>query len=338
MYPFHHLKKSHKEVIQIERKGESNDPNIRLNIESEWEKLISSPLTVTKQQSREIDQALKAVRKPLHKKKLDDRGILRVPTKDHPIRVSPDMLDRAIETLRAIFTRMSSLGATTPTFGYGDYERPYLKLQWKGYDFRFRIEEFCRRVEVPKSERVKRSSGWESYWDRWRSVPTKRLNLEIHPPGYGFITAKDGRTEIGDRIENLVKRMFMAAIKKAEEERIKEIRTAKAIELLKIKDEERRANEFEELKAKQLIREARQWSRAAQLRSYIDAIEQVGFSSCKTNYSSNEEWSEWLNWARSFVDNLDLIRQGRAGTRPPYPEAKEITSIPFGLLTSDDLE
>lgn len=336
--PLPPLKKSHNEVIQIERKDEPIDLNIRLGIKSEREKMISSPLTVTKQQSREIDRVLKAVRKPLHKKKIDERGILSVPTKDHPIRVSPDLLDRAIETLRAIFTRMSSLGATTPTFGYGDYGRPYLKLQWKGYDFKFRIEEFCRRVEIPKEERPKRSSGWESYWDRWKSVPTKQLNLEINPPDYGIMTAKDGRIEIGDRIDDLVKRMFSAAVKKAEEERIKEIRMVKAIEFLKLKDEERRKEEFETLKVKQLMREARQWNRAVELRSYIEAIEQVGFSSCKSNYNSNEEWAEWLNWAGNFIDSLDLIRQGRAGTTPPYPEEKEITSLPFGFLKYDDLE
>lgn len=63
-------KNSQYEVIRIERKDEPTNSNIRLNMESEWAELISSPQIVTKKQSREIDRALKAVRKPLHKEKV----------------------------------------------------------------------------------------------------------------------------------------------------------------------------------------------------------------------------------------------------------------------------
>lgn len=300
-----------------------------------WEDLLKNPPhEITKQETREIKRTIKTIQEPLNRKKVDERGILLTPMKDYPIRVSSSKLTEAVEYLNALFQRLACLGSTLPEYTKSD-RGPLLALNWRGYEFRFRVEEFSNRYPVPPEERPKRSYSF--YSDQWKYLPTGNITVDIWGPGYGSLNMKDGKTrKINERIDELAKRMFIRAFDEAEKDRVEKIRMKNAIKHLQKKDEIRREQEFEVLKQKKLLQEVRSWRRVTEIRAYIAAVEEMGPQSSAKVFNSEKEWADWINWAQKYADSIDITYQGLVGSPPPYPEAKEITGVPYFYLDFDD--
>lgn len=289
-----------------------------------------------KSQTREINRVIKVMCKPLHRRKTDERGILQVP-KDHPIRVAPDRLVLAMETLQMLLVRLSDYGASIPVYNpEASYHK--MSIKWLNYEFSIKIEEFSHRVLKPKSEWPDSKSYWYSERDKYYLVPNGKLQLEINLPGIGNITAKDGRTLIRERLDDIMMRMFVYANKQSQKEQVESIRMKRAIKYLKRKDGERREREFQQLKQKQLMKESKHWHRVNELRQYLDAVEKTGASSGVNSFKTEKDWRAWLRWSQDYLDSIDPLKSGQAGTQPVYPEAKEITSVPWQYLQVDDPE
>jgi len=245
------------------------------------------------------------------------------------------MLSKAVELIESILNRLAELGSSPPQSVRGERSYHRLEVEWQGLKFSIRVEETSKRFEIPEN---KKQRGTYSYWPRWRYEPKGLLELEINPVGRHWIRTKDGKSLIVSRIDEILFRMISAAFKETERLRVEEIRKQRAIEFLMKRDEKRREEEFEILRQKLLVKEARQWRRVNELRSYVDAIELEGHSSCRESLKGKQELREWLSWARGHIEKIDNIGNGMAASTPPYPPETDYTRIPHRYLEYDNPE
>ncbi len=82
----------------------------------QWEELLDEHKEVSTSLRREIDGAMRDIKRPLDLRKTDERGRVIIPALGHPIRVSPKMYPKAVELIEAFLTRLVELGTTAPFF------------------------------------------------------------------------------------------------------------------------------------------------------------------------------------------------------------------------------
>jgi hypothetical protein len=285
---------------------------------------------------RQVRRHIKHLAASLNLRKVDERGIMLVPDKYYPIRVSSMLFERAVNVLTTLLSDVVSLGATMRS-NNASKGNERLEVDWMAYRFSFRVEEHTKRVDVPKKERPKRYGGYEYPSDAWRLIPTGLLTVYISGPFHLSLTIRDGKNKVEERISEILKKMFISIKQQQEQERIESIRMQKAISHLQEKDALRREEEFHALRKKQLIREVGKWRHAQRIRQYVSAVEQAGYQSGQS-FESKEAWIEWVRWAHDYVDSLDPLCTGTAGETPPYPEQQEITKVPYAYLQFDDPE
>jgi len=314
----------------IFKKNEEATESTSDEMDLEWLDLVNkSTNNPEDKQVKQVQKVLKSITSQLNKKKLDERGIIRKPIDNFPIRTSPAMLENAVNTLENLFKRLVTMGASLPKTVKSD-SRLILMTQWKDYEFSFRVEEFTNRFEVPISERPKQS--YTLYGDQWKYVPTGKLTIEVNGPGYGSMTMRDGRKTINERMDELIKRMFTQAYEQNITDRLHEVRKENTIEHLKRKDLIRREKEFQALRKKKLIKDSIRFRRVKELRAYLEEIE----TSDEVIFESEDDKSKWLEWAEEYADSIDPINQRSASIFPDFPEPKEITDVPWFYLDFDD--
>ena len=314
----------------IFKKIDEPSEKITNEMDSEWLDLMNeSTIEPEDKQTKQVQKVLKSITSQLNKKKLDERGIIIKPVDNFPIRTSPAMLDNAVNTLENLLKRLVAIGASLPKTIKND-SKLILMTQWKNYEFSFRVEEFTNRFEVPVSERPKRS--YDYYRDKWKYIPTGKLTLEVNGPGYGTITMRDGRKTINERMDELIKRMFVQAYEQNITDRLHEVRKENTIEHLKKKDLIRRENEFQILRKNKLIKESIKFRRAKELREYLQEVETTN----EAIFESKDDKSKWIEWAEEYADSIDPIKQRSASIFPDFPEPKEITDVPWFYLDFDD--
>jgi len=291
-------------------------------------------LDITPEQSRKIKATLKSIKQQIHLKKVDERGILKVPSLYFPVRVSPALYIRAVALLSHLLEKLLSMGASIEPYDPSD-EKDRLGVLWEGYDFKIQIEEVSTRVEIPLEKR--RKTSYPMVTDAWKLVPTNKLTLKVNGPGYGDITSRDGRRLIEERVDDVIRKMLVQTIEKREEERIRAERIKKSVVYLEGQDKKARAVEFQALRKKKLVQESRHWQRAEVMRSYVNAVEKAGQHDLQA-FVSDEQKQEWIDWAHHYINTLCPIASGLAGELPPYPEPKEITEVPSYMLDYDDPE
>jgi hypothetical protein len=254
---------------------------------------------VSRRDIREIDGVLKLVRKPMHLRSTDERGILKVPAIEHPIRVAPTNFARAYAILKELLVRLAGLGAAGLQYDEDStYEK--LSIEWNGYRFSLRIEEHSIRVEKKHKRKTTDELLWLSRYDKWDFIPTGKLVLDIFSRGIGHVTTRDGKVNIEDRMDQLLIRLFLASEEQAERDRLEEIRRQEAIAQQKKLDEERLAKEYLQLKQDALMEESRRWMEVENLRCYLAEVERKGPRSGRESFESESEWQEWLNWAKDY--------------------------------------
>lgn len=266
--------------------------------------------------------------------KVDERGIIIVPDTNFPIRVSPALYGRTESVLKLFLNKLLGLEASVLSYRGSGYKEQ-MGVNWLGYNFSFHFEENSKRLLVPEDKRPKRGYDYPS--DAWKLKPTGLLSLKVWGPGHGTISLRDGKRLIEDRLDEVIKKMFIQARKKQEKDRIEAIRIKRAIVHLQEKDKVRSEVEFQELRKKQLLIESRHWHRAEKLKEYVAAVEKTGYQSGQS-FESETSWSEWITWAYNYIDSLNPISSGESGKTPPYPEPNEITGVPRVYLDYDDPE
>jgi len=289
--------------------------------------------TLTIKQSRAIKSILKTIKCQVHIRKVDERGILKVPDIRFPIRVAPVSYARAEALLNTLFRKLVLMGATVNPFEISKASER-LTVKWEGYDFHFRIEEFSTRKKIPPEKRRKTNYYMPS--DDWILVPTNKLTIEVNGPGYGQITLRDGRRLIEDRLDGLINKMLDRTVAENERERVRAERMQRAVVYLEEKDRQEREVKFQTLRKKQLIYESSQWQRAASLKAYISTVESVAYQDNPLSFSTSEEKQAWLQWAYEYLATLCPIESGTAGQLPQYPEATEVTKVPSCFLEYND--
>jgi len=307
--------------------------HLNQNQDSKLNMLPDKEPTLNTKQSREIKSILKTIKCQIHLKKVDERGILKVPDIRFPIRVAPASYARAEDLLNTLFRQLVLMGAIVNPFEISKASER-LTVNWEEYDFHFRIEEFSTRQKIPPEKRRKTNYYMPS--DDWILVPTNKLTLEVNGPGYGLITLRDGRRLIEDRLDGLINKMFERTVSENERERVRAERMQRAVAYLEEKDRHEREVEFQSLRKKKLIYEFRQWQRAESLREYIGVIESVVYQDNPLSFSSYEDKQAWVQWAYEYLATLCPIESGSAGKMPSYPAPTEITGVPSYFLEFDD--
>ena len=80
----------------------------------------------------------------------------------------------------------------------------------------------------------------------------------------------------------------------------------------------------EKLKRLQLLREARNWVTAVDLRRYIEAVA-VAPLAALPKLADGLQREEWVAWAKETALALDPISSGAAATVPPLPELSQLS-------------
>jgi len=284
--------------------------------------------------SREIKSILKTIKQKISLRKVDERGILMVPSQNFPIRVAPASYKRAEDLITMLFKELLSVGAIINAYNSNN-DKEWLTTRWEGYEFKIQLEEFSTRQEIPLEKRHKTKYPCSS--DAWRLVPTNKLTLKVNGPGYGNITVRDGRSLIEERLDEVIKKMLSQTIVERENERIRDERKIKAVAYLKEKDKYDREAEFQVLCKKKFIQESRCWQRAETMRAYIDATEITDIHNLKV-FAADVEKQQWLEWARDYTKTICPVASGLVGKLPPYPEGKKITRVPSFMLEYDEPE
>ena len=258
------------------------------------------PETPGFEQSRLIKQCIKNVRGRVQKTKTDVRGIILTPDIHYPVRVAPDLLDRACDILKELLSIFSTIGAEIQNSLTNANNKYTLGVLWQGYDFSFRIEERSKRVP-PTEKHRKQQTHWYRGKD-WIFEPTGRLELEIRGPDYTTTTIRDGKRSIEERMFEIVETLYIKVVKQQREDAIRKERKIKAITRLKELDKIRQEQEFLSAKQKQLAKEARLWRKTTYLREYITKIEENGFQASKNSLPHETAWNEWIRWAKEYID------------------------------------
>jgi hypothetical protein len=300
--------------------------------------MAAEPGPLGTEQRRAVDAVLDQLRRMVDRRRTDRRGMVVMPESGYPVRVSPESFDRALRILNSLLSRFACFGAVpSSTREHGQLN---VGFKLEGFDFSFAFEEASKRVDVPPPPPPKRPRVGEptlGFIPEWRMQPTGRLTLKAWGPGSGGYKSIPDRTDrIEDRLTDLVEWVFTQVALAKEEARIESERWNRAVAYLQEKDKPRLEAEFQAQRRRQLELEARQWRRAQALRDYIAAVEKTGPESSRATQGSEPHFRTWLAWANSYIDSLDPIAQGQAGTTPAYPGPKVYERIPSVFLDYDD--
>lgn len=292
--------------------------------------LLDSP--VASQDLKVAERLVGFIRKHLNRRQCDDRGILRPKEKlPVPVRVSPAQADRALLALERIATRLSMLGV--PLEQHAEHAG-LISFELDGQKYSVWVEEHTTRTERPltvKEEKEKAeyaARGWTFYQhERWAYTPAGKLFLKLAHDRHDYARRQWGDitdTGIEDRVDEFVaEACAYAAIERvAADLREAEARRDRAAVLRELRHEQRERHA--RLKAKRLLRQARNWRRAEELRAYVDAVCQAD-SALLHALGTAEKRGAWMQWARQVADAIDPIASGLAGTlprRPPLERAR----------------
>jgi hypothetical protein len=229
-----------------------------------------------------------------------DRGIICPKNRDEsiPIFVTKSSLTRALALMNILFWQFDKNGWI--------YIKPEKKPMHLGVMvddelINFSLKEPTKRIDhvLTKSEALKQSRGQQIWHARHDFLPSGQLTLMIESgiPYGGRKEFKDGKvTVLEDQLGLFIEQLSFAAkhkkevrIRKAEEERLRDLNNLRRHEL-KIQREE------EIKKRNQLLKDAENWRKADLIRQYV---ERAGSSDL-----------EWTKWAGNYADLLDPTSTG----------------------------
>lgn len=266
-------------------------------------------------------------KKSINRGSLDERGIMRFPGElPWAIRTSKQQADRSLALLHGIHARLHLLGYT---FRLDEKRQTMVCFKAEGSDFWLWIEEHATRQERQLSakelrEKQDADASGRYFWtrDKWVYTPSGKLNVKIDIVNwkYPIKTWSDGaQPNLEGRLDGIAADIAVIAVEariKAENQALEAAaeeaaRLDRQKELLRIK--------HENLKRKQLLREARNWVTAVDLRRYIEAVS-VAPLTAFPNLENGQQREAWVAWAKETALAIDPISSGNSATVPPLPE------------------
>jgi hypothetical protein len=249
----------------------------------------------------------------LNKAKPDNYGVLRPWGKKYlNVRVSRSHLSRALRIMDALIKFSESCGFPVSTTMSVHLPVTYVEIFNEKIEFLL-TEKIKRYDYVPsKEEKRKIELGRYVYLPHWTHESTGILMLQLDTYGAHGVKKKWMDTT-AKKIENNLNEFVLSAIKIADiwrTERLEreERERVRKEEQWKLEEEKRRLEEEKE-RIRNLEKQADLWLKSRILKAYIRAVEKE--ASAKQH--SEEEMAcieEWLSWARTHVNSIDLRNCG----------------------------
>lgn len=212
-----------------------------------------------------------------------DRGMARTDRGFLNIRVSPNLIPRALRFMDALIKLLRSRGHSIKI----QYDDTYAVISDE--DFKIKLMEVHSRFKK------------DEHWGSTEYIPTGKLAFKfIDYHGQEWV---DGRKPIEERLAEILAKLELEAQREkeqraanAEERRIREERERIARE-----EQARRHRELNDFKS--LYTKAKQWQQARFMRDYLKALKADAVA--KNNLT--EDLSNWLQWANEKVDWYDPL-------------------------------
>jgi hypothetical protein len=227
------------------------------------------------------------------------------------VRVSLEMLDRALRILDTMIKASEALGMRWELDGKGK-----TVVHCDGESLRVFVTEPLRKHEL---ERAKRSELWGPDYE-WRSTGILCFRVDEYtddPCRKKWIDSP--KRKIEDHIREILgafhviaaavrlrRERFDAMWRKQEEDERRRVAAVREAERLR-------------LQRKQLVAHMREWEHAERLRAFCDQAEQQW----RASGAMSEERANWLAWARDQIELLDPIASdadGVIGTQVNVPD------------------
>ena len=226
------------------------------------------------------------------------------------IRVTPQSLNRALRIMDSLIKKLEMLGfEIVVKEGYHSATTKVKIFNEKISFFLFeKVLQIDHVITEKEKENLKKYPS-SSFTPKWDYQPTGLLKLEIDSWGSHGVQRR-WTDRKSSTVENKLKDFIISLIKIADIERQrtlerKEEERKRLEEQVKWEELERQRREEEERFLK-LENQAEMWAKAAQLRAYIDAMEQEARKKGLTG-EQNEHINTWLYWARKHADRIDPL-------------------------------
>jgi hypothetical protein len=224
------------------------------------------------------------------------------------IRVTPKLLPRALRIMDALVKAVEARGGRVNTKGADQRET--------------RVEFLGERIPVLLEERVIRTRHILTEAEhrhpyqapRWDYAPTGKLRIELKE-----WTSEPLRKRWADsakrRLEDVLNDVVLGLVVVADAtrarrlQREREERERQEAELRRIEAERQRREELE--RRQRLERQVESWTKAQQVRAFVDEVERRAQAKDKS-IEPGTELGNWIAWARRHADRLDPLN-------PPIP-------------------
>ena len=184
-----------------------------------------------------------------------------------------------------------------------------------------------RSPHVPTEEELRRQESWGSKPPKYDHTPNDYLRIELD----GGWDGKQSNFSEGPRgpIDRKLRRVIDEIAYRSE--RAKERRLQAEAERLERERQWHEARDRAEVllqehhRAEVLVKQADDWHRAGQLRTYVEAMREK--AEAITSDGERAAASEWVEWASAFAERLDPLN--RAIAMPAEVEPKPEALQPF---------
>ncbi|MCK0179691.1 hypothetical protein MWU50_10340 [Flavobacteriaceae bacterium S0862] len=174
-----------------------------------------------------------------------------------------------------------------------------------GYN-RCHVEMFGQKTEINLRQKINRvRTKDDNGWGRQDWVKSNNLEFQAGPSFRQKSWIDKKKKKLEDYIPNIIawieqdcKYWHDLRKRQAEEEKIRAIEVAEAVEKERLKV-------LEKEKYDNLIIDSQNWHKAKILKDYVNAVKQ----SSKRNNNLNKQKEEWLKWAFGIADSIDLLNK-----------------------------
>jgi hypothetical protein len=268
---------------------------------------VAHPINVGPKADRP-DAATQAITRDLKGRQPDEYGALRSRSPDtFEVRFHPSSKDRVIAIIDALAKACRDRGFTFRDGKEGSRYNGHLAIVADDIELRPLLEERMRRVpyRMTPQEEARHRRGSFVYMRTYSYEPTGELTLKlegVHSSGFQT-TWKDSRNQkIETRLNEVIIGLRVLANHQLQERR-KAADRKHRYDLIQEKRAELRRQIAQEREAVEALEfDAKAWSRAQEIRAYIDAVER----GC-AGQQELEMRRSWITWARQQADRMDPL-------------------------------
>jgi len=229
------------------------------------------------------------------------------------VSVYPASVDRALRIMDALLKALEARGWSVEVDDEGKHSTSAVVLDERV--FFFLDEKTARSDHTPTAEerREAKDFSWRTP-PKWDFKPSGLLRLQIADASYmGIRTLWSDGEKRQQRLEGSLNDFFIGLVKAADA--IKRHRVALA-EAEKRRHEETlrrierdRLRALEELRAKELHRQAEAFETVSKIRAYLAKAQETGFVYLTQEAVEMKTLGEWVDWATGYVNRIDPFRR-----------------------------